>query len=202
MSDLTYVRVMNAPATESTINLPRLAAIGPAHTTQASEIENEVLSLFDNFRDPLLRYVCAFGISVGDGDDLVQDVFLALFRHLREDGGRSNLQGWLFRVAHNLALKRRGQQRRERDRFHADDHAAHRLLDPRHDPEEQLADREHRKRATAVLNALPERERYCVILRGNGLRYREIARVLGISLGAVAKSLTRAIARLQRATEG
>ena len=76
------------------------------------------------------------------------------------------------------------------------------LLDPRHDPEEQLADREHRKRATAVLNALPERDRQCVNLRGHGLRYREIAQALGISLGAVAKSLTRSIARLQRATEG
>jgi RNA polymerase sigma-70 factor (ECF subfamily) len=193
---------MNAPATGPTIELTRLVAIGPAHTTKGSEIEQEVLSLFDKFRDPLLRYVCAFGIPVGDGEDLIQDVFVALFKHLREDGARSNLQGWLFRVAHNLALKRRAQQRREIDRFCADDHAAHQLLDPRHDPEEQLAQREHRQRATAVLNAMPERDRQCVNLRGHGLRYREIAQALGISLGAVAKSLTRSIARLQRATEG
>ena len=54
----------------------------------------------------------------------------------------------------------------------------------------------------AVLNALPERDRHCVHLRGHGLRYRDIARVLGMSLGAVAKSLTRSIARLHRADEG
>ena len=193
---------MTAPATESAIGLPRLVAIDATRTHEASGIEEEVLSFFDTFSDPLLRYVCAFGISIGDGEDLIQDVFLALFKHLRENGARSNLQGWLFRVAHNLALKRRAQQRRERRYILADDRAAQKQLDPGDDPEEQLADRERRKRATAVFNALPERDRHCVNLRGNGLRYREIARVLGISLGAVAKSLTRSIARLQRATEG
>lgn len=193
---------MSVPPTGSTIALTRLGAIERPHTTEASGIEEEVLSLFDNFRDPLLRYVCAFGISVGDGEDLIQDVFLALFRHLRQNGARSNLPGWLFRVAHNLALKRRTQQRRERRHIYADDHAAQERLDPGNDPEEQLADRERWQRATAVLRALPERDRHCVHLRGNGLRYREIAQVLGISLGTVAKSLTRSLARLQRATEG
>jgi RNA polymerase sigma-70 factor (ECF subfamily) len=165
-------------------------------------VEEEVLSLFDAFRDPLLRYVCAFGISAGDGEDLIQEVFLALFRHLRRNGSRANLQGWLFRVAHNLALKRRAQQRRERHYLDAQDEAARQRRDPGDDPEEQLADSERRRRATAVFNALPERDRHCVHLRGHGLRYREIAQVVGISLGAVAKSLTRSIARLQRATEG
>ncbi|MQA29287.1 MAG: sigma-70 family RNA polymerase sigma factor [Luteitalea sp.] len=193
---------MSPRATDSSIELPPLLALESARATDAAGLEEEVLDLFDTFRDSLLRYVCAFGISVSDGEDLVQEVFLALFRHLRGNGGRSNLRGWLFRVAHNLALKRRAQRRREQDRFHADERAAHLVLDPVHNPEEQLTDREQRERAMAVLNALPERDRHCVHLRGSGLRYREIAQVLGISLGGVAKSLTRSIARLQRAIEG
>jgi RNA polymerase sigma-70 factor (ECF subfamily) len=52
-----------------------------------------------------------------------------------------------------------------------------------------------------VLNALPQRERQCLHLRNDGLRYREIAKVLGISLGAVAKLLTHAIGRLERADQ-
>ena len=193
---------MNAPATSprSTSRGLRDRA-GASHDT--SGIEQEVLALFDKFRDPLLRYVGAFGISIGDAKTLIQDVFLALFRHLRDGGGRSNLQGWLFfESAHNLALKRRARERRERDRFRADGHAACLLLNPDTIRRSSSADREHRKRAMAVLNALPERDRQCVSLRGHGLRYREIAQVLSISLGAVAKSLTRSVARLQRATEG
>jgi RNA polymerase sigma-70 factor (ECF subfamily) len=187
---------MSAHTAESTIEIPRLAAIEPVQVTGLVTVEEDVLSLFDEFRDPLLRYVCAFGFSIGDGEDLIQEVFLALFRHLHQGGARSNLQGWLFRVAHNLALKRRARQQlahvvplRE----------AHGALDDAPDPERVFANRQQQARLLAVLHALPERDRQCIRLRGAGLRYREIARVLGVSLGAVSKSLTRTIARLQRA---
>ena len=43
---------------------------------------------------------------------------------------------------------------------------------------------------------MPERDRRCLYLRAEGLSYRDIARTLDISLGSVAKSLTRAVTRL------
>jgi RNA polymerase sigma-70 factor (ECF subfamily) len=193
---------LSASSSESTLGLATLVAVEPAPRATDSSIEHDVLALFDQFRDPLLRYVCAFGIPVGDGEDVVQDVFLALFSHLRRNGSRSNLQGWLFRVAHNRALKRRLRLQRERGRLGTAFEARPPVADAAWDPEEQLVRHQRRQRLEAVLNALPERDRRCVHLRGHGLRYRDIARVLGISLGAVAKSMTRAIARLQRADEG
>ena len=54
-------------------------------------------------------------------------------------------------------------------------------------------------RLRAVLRALPEPDQHCLRLRAEGLRYREIAEVLGMSLGAVSISLTRSLARLERA---
>jgi RNA polymerase sigma-70 factor (ECF subfamily) len=51
----------------------------------------------------------------------------------------------------------------------------------------------------AVVRALPENDQHCLRLRSEGLRYREIATVLGMSLGAVSISLTRSLARLVRA---
>jgi len=183
----------------ATIELRPFVGIAPVPATGASGIEGDVLALFDEFRDPLLRYVCAFGLSFGDGEDLIQDVFLALFRHLRQGGSRANLQGWLFRVAHNMALKRRAQQRRDEARV--DLGAAYTAPDPRQGPEEQLVADERRMRLVAVLDALPQRDRQCLHLRGDGLRYREIARALGMSLGGVAKSLARSIARLRRSEE-
>jgi RNA polymerase sigma-70 factor (ECF subfamily) len=56
-------------------------------------------------------------------------------------------------------------------------------------------------RLAAVLRALPERDRRCLTLRAEGLRYREIAGTLAISLGAVSLSLTRSLARIARAAE-
>jgi RNA polymerase sigma-70 factor (ECF subfamily) len=53
----------------------------------------------------------------------------------------------------------------------------------------------------AVLRALPEQDQYCLYLRAEGLRYREISEVLGISLGTVSNSLGRSLGRLGRADE-
>jgi RNA polymerase sigma-70 factor (ECF subfamily) len=192
------MRLMRAHARE--VSIERLPA-APS-TIGAADVEAEVLSLFDRFRDPLLRYVCAFGIPAAEGEDLIQEVFLALFRHLRRDGPRSNLQGWLFRVAHNLALKRRARHGRERARFGSYIRPVMALIDPADDPEVRLLNHQRRTRLRRVFDALPERDRQCLHLRRTGLRYREIARVLDISLGAVAKSLARAIARLERADAG
>lgn len=191
---------MKHPLTDPPFDVPGLLALESTGTTHA-ELEADVLALFDSFRAPLLRYVYSLGLSPGDAEDVVQDVFVALFVHLRRGGARTNLRGWLFRVSHNLALRRRMQRQRERDRCPDVDAAVRQVPDPRDDPETALADREQRLRAAAVFRALPERDRHCVQLRTSGLRYREIAQVLGISLGAVAKSMARALARLQRASE-
>jgi RNA polymerase sigma-70 factor, ECF subfamily len=72
-------------------------------------------------------------------------------------------------------------------------------MDPAGDPEQQLSDDRRRQRLCQVLRAMPERDRQCVYLRAEGLCYRDIARTLGISLGSVAKSLTRALTRLTSA---
>jgi RNA polymerase sigma-70 factor (ECF subfamily) len=58
------------------------------------------------------------------------------------------------------------------------------------------------QRLRTVLRALPEQDRCCLALRAEGLRYREIAATLGISLGSVSLSLTRSLARLGSAEKG
>jgi RNA polymerase sigma-70 factor (ECF subfamily) len=190
--------VISSATPESPLSLTSLAPSLSAEHDDHAALQRDVLVLFDRFRDPLLRYVVACGIAVTDGEDVVHDVFLSLFRHLQRGGSRSNLQGWVFRVAHNLALKRRARMRREANHLHRDLHSAFLVIDPQPGPELRLVEREHRQRLRRVLNALPERERLCLRLRHHGLRYREIAKVLGISLGAVAKLLAHAIGRLER----
>ena len=54
------------------------------------------------------------------------------------------------------------------------------------------------ERLLAVVDALPELDRRCLVLRAEGLRYREIAGILDMSLGAVSISLARSLARIAR----
>jgi len=162
--------------------------------------DEEVLLLFDRCAPSLLRYVGSFGLRADESEDVVQDVFLALFRHLSLGRSRRNLTGWLFQVAHNLALKQR--KRMQRRVITPLDDTVHRAVDPAPNPEAQLTQRERQRRLTPVLHALPPRDRRCLLLRAEGLRYRDIADTLGMSLGGVAKSLARSITRLVNVDRG
>jgi RNA polymerase sigma-70 factor (ECF subfamily) len=162
--------------------------------------EQQVIQLFDELRNRLLRYLLSFGLPAHEGEEVIQEVFLALFQHLQRGRSRKNLRGWIFRVAHNLGLKRRMARARE-----AISAAGERELlaaaraDPAENPEEQLLNSQRLQRLQAVLRALPEQDQWCLALRAEGLRYREIAEVLGMSLGSVAASLGRSLARFSRA---
>ena len=193
-----------ADLTQETAIDPSLLGVVDASPTTARpaiEIESEVVLLFDEFRGRLLRYAISLGIGPQDGEDVIQEVFLSLFRHLRLGKPRDNLRSWLFRVAHNLALRQRNSSQRQQARAASDALLAERHADSSANPEERLDEIQRQKRLLLVFNALPDRDRWCLSLRAEGLRYREIADVLGMSLGAVCNSLARSLARLARADE-
>jgi RNA polymerase sigma-70 factor (ECF subfamily) len=167
-------------------------------SARAQEIEAEVMALFDQFRNPIVRYALSFGIPPHDAEEVAQEVFLSLFQHLRMGKCRRNLRGWIFRVAHNLALKHRQANQISRDTLTSDRELAEEQLDPAPDPETQLSFAQRQRRLLAAVRALSEADQYCLRLRAEGLRYREIATVLGISLGAVSNSLAQSLARLTR----
>jgi RNA polymerase sigma-70 factor (ECF subfamily) len=154
-------------------------------------------------RGRILRYVLSFKLPVPDAEDVVQDVFLALYQHLYRGRSRDGLCGWLFRVTHNLALKRRlALSRLSADVVTRDNEGEWIPLTDQHpNPEAQFALRQRRDRLRSVVDALPEVDRECLYLRCEGLRYREIAEVLGVSVGSVANSLAKSLSRLSAADE-
>jgi len=187
------------PSADSINALPFPNVADAALSAKPSEIEREVMEFFEQFRNPLLRYSLSLGIPVHDGEEVIQEVFLSLFRHLQLGRSRKNLRAWLFRVTHNLALKQLYANRRSHAKTPSDWTVADEPVDPSPDPEEQLSSAQRSHRLLAVVHALPETDQGCLRLRAEGLRYREIATVLGMSLGAVSISLTRSLARLIRA---
>ncbi len=161
--------------------------------------ESEVVELFDELRDRLMRYLLALGLSAHDGEEIIQESFLLLFQHLQRGKSRENLRGWIFRVARNLALKQRAANRLKVLRtVQFEDTVPKQHPDPGLNPEEHLQSKQRQTRLLAVVKALSEQDQTCLYLRAEGLRYREIAQTLGISLGSVAASLARSLARLGR----
>ena len=163
----------------------------------SSSLEEEMVRFFVEFRDSLLRYILSQGLSVHDGEEVAQEVFLTLHQYLRRGNPRTNLKRWIFSAGHNLALKRRFQNGRSDSVFSAE-RTAESLHAPGQNPEDPVGLQRGRK-VLAVVNSLPERERNCLHLRAEGLHYREIAEILGIPQGSVCVALTRALTRLREA---
>lgn len=174
-------------------------ATGPA-AQDRDRLHEEITAFFALLREPLLRYQSSLGLEMAEGEEVLQDAFLSLFRQVV--GGKSidNVHGWLFRVVHNLALRRRHRTRRGAE-TQLDTGSQERTVDPAPNPEDRLASRQAQERVRAVVRALPEQDRQCLFLRAEGLRYREIGEILDMSLGAVSLSLARSLARIARSAE-
>jgi RNA polymerase sigma-70 factor, ECF subfamily len=192
---------MNSPTAELFTESPFVRTGLAIDSSTTVEAEDQVVALFGQFRAPVIRYVFSIGLSMHDAEEVAQEVFLALLRHFRLGRSRHNLRGWIFKVAHNLALKRRETEKRRNYAmsFNPLDLETH--SDPAPNPEEHASFVQRQRRLSAVVKALPEQDQCCLRLRAEGIRYREISAILGISLGSVSISLSRSLARLARSEE-
>jgi len=170
-----------------TANLAKAAA-DPPH--------DETLRWFDELRDPLRRYLMCAGASQSDADDAVQESFLRLHQHLEKRGDRSNLYGWLFQVARNYLRDERKSAHRKRTMPLESARESEVPADPHVSAEHSVLDNERTRRLHQAIGKLPEQQRECMLLRASGLRYREIAGVLGINTSSVGALVHRAVARL------
>jgi len=151
-----------------------------------------ILAVHDELRQPLIRYLLSLGLSADESQDVAQEAFLRLHRHLVQGGPGQNLRAWLFRVAHNEARNR--QQTYER-RFAAPMEEAAEPADAV-TPEEAFLTKERRRRLSAAFKSLSQVQRACMRLRAEGLRYREIGEVLGLPTSTVADTIERAVRAL------
>ncbi len=153
----------------------------------------EATTLYRELRKPLLRYLVCLGLSSDEAQDVVQDAFLGLHRHLASGGAQENIRSWVFRVAHNQA---RNRQKSYDRRFSAPlDAGMDSALDEA-TPERVMLEKEKFGRLGKAIRQLAESERECLLLRAGGLRYREIGEVLGIPTSTVGDTVARAIKKL------
>lgn len=137
--------------------------------------------------------------NAADAEDLAQDVFVRVYRSLRQFRGDSLFRTWLYRVALNVVRThhaRRGRQQGVWGDSGADDRAFDAMAGES-SVESTLVRREAIERALADL---PADLREAVVLRDvHGLDYREIADVTGAPMGTVESRIFRARQRLRTA---
>jgi RNA polymerase sigma-70 factor (ECF subfamily) len=159
----------------------------------------------EHYAPRVYRLAYAITRNSGDAEEVVQDVFLSVFRKIDGFEERAALGTWIYRVTTNIALNKRRGKRAEVEvpledhlpRFRADGHRegdrAFLLSDWSPTPEEQLLSREGRALLTSAIQALPDRYRAVLVLRDvEGLSNEEASGALGESVASVKSRLHRA----------
>lgn len=132
-----------------------------------------------------------------EADDLVQEVFLQVYRSLPRFRGDAQVSTWLYRIATNRCLDHlRRERRREKRLVPLDEAGPRAVLDAAAarglSPEAGVEARDLAGEVRRCLEALPLDLRTVVVLRDlQGLEYREIAVILGLPLGTVQSRLHR-----------
>ena len=160
-------------------------------------LRHVVLEQYDQEHVALLRYLSFLGVDRETGQEIVQESFLKLHEHLLVGGDRTNLRAWLYRVSHNLARNIQTSFRAARTDYFPDLGANSDLVDKDVSVEERLLEAERIKRFQVALTQLTRAQRECLTLRTQGLKYREIADILQLSVSTVGENVARGLERLK-----
>jgi RNA polymerase sigma-70 factor, ECF subfamily len=132
-------------------------------------------------------------------EDLSQEIFLRIFRHLEKFKGRSSLKTWVYRVSINCCRSRLGRRsRRGRAWVDVEEETLERMPATAEGPEARVARREAAATLARALAQLPLQFREAVVLRDiSDLSYEEIAAVLDVRIGTVRSRIARGRDRLR-----
>jgi RNA polymerase sigma-70 factor (ECF subfamily) len=144
----------------------------------------------------------------GDASDVVQDIFLKVFRNIGGFKGEAALKTWIFKIAFSEILNRlRWWKRRHRFATVSLDEQpngpntgySQTVAASNPTPEQALQSKEEEDAIQQALGRLSREHRSIVVLRDiEGFSYNEIADVLGVSIGTVKSRLARARTDLKK----
>ncbi len=161
--------------------------------------------LYRRYERRLLAFLVPYVGDTALAEDLLQETFLRVFRQRSSYEPRAPLRTWLFAIARNLALDQLRRRRTRREPTPPSGEASQVEADPEKLPNPApdalgiLAGREAATALRAELLELPEEDRAVILLsRLEGLRYWEIAEVLGSTEGAVKVRAHRALLTLRK----
>ena len=171
--------------------------------------ESAYESLIFQYQQPVYNLVCRLMNDRMDTADVVQEVFLKIFRSIGSFRGNSSLKTWIYRITVNEAHNHRrwfSRHQRQEVSFGSEDGAAlseDSFTAPGRSPFDYAADGETRALVEQALAELNPNFRAAVVLRDiEDLSYEEIAEVLEISLGTVKSRILRGREALRKILEG
>jgi len=159
--------------------------------------------LVRRWEDRIQRLCVRMTGDVHRGEDLAQEAFTRLYARRHSYRGDGKLSSYLWRIALNVCYDEQRRMRNQRESsagLYEDDLGDESRPGPLSDtPEAAAGKKEQAQLVRKALGRLTERHRTVVILRHyEGLKFREIAEVIGITEGTAKSRLAEALNRLGR----
>jgi RNA polymerase sigma-70 factor (ECF subfamily) len=143
----------------------------------------------------LRRFLLLTGVNDAVAQEIVQETFLRLHNHLAKTPENANIRAWLYRVARNLAWNEHASAREKHAAPLKGDWAS--LRRDENSPEAIFLQNEREGRIRQAMARLSRAQRECLALRTRGMKYREIAEVLQISVASVGENVQRGLEKLK-----
>ena len=150
--------------------------------------------IVERYKRPIARMIRNIINNRESCEDIAQDVFFAAYRKLASfDPARGNFSTWLFTIARNKSInslrKKRPLSMSELPQN-----------SDRHNPSDELAERELFDELDAGLDALPSaQKRAFVLAEFEELSYEDIAQIEGVRIGTIKSRINRAKKKLAKA---
>jgi RNA polymerase sigma-70 factor (ECF subfamily) len=191
----TSIFDLNAEKTAETIDLEDLRLIDSLRDGSEAAYEE----LIRRFQQPVYALALRLLDDQGEACDVVQEVFLKVFRKIGNFRSESSLKTWIYRITVNEAHNARRWFFRHRRREVELDHTPEQardwkeiIADGSRSPYDVALDREQHLMIEAALEQINPIFREAVVLRDiMDLSYEEIAEVIGVSLGTVKSRILR-----------
>jgi RNA polymerase sigma-70 factor (ECF subfamily) len=156
-------------------------------------------ALIETYQQPVYNLVYRLLDDPSEASDVVQEVFLKVFRNIHSFRGNSSLKTWIYRIAYNEAWNHRRwftRHKRQEVGLEREDESSFGFRDVLPDPGRSafdiVSDHETHALIEEALGDLNPAFRAAVVLRDiEDLSYEEIAEVLGVSLGTVKSRILR-----------
>ncbi len=168
--------------------------------------ESAVSDLYDRFARPLYSMVHRILRNPADAEEVVQDVFVSLWKNADTfDGRRSSPFTWLVTIARNKSIDRlrRTQRRLPESLGSAEPNPASEPVDETLDAAAETVGNERAAIVSQWVGELPHNQREAVSLAFfDGLTHPQIAERLHESVGTIKSRIRLGIAKLRRKTGG
>ncbi len=155
--------------------------------------EEAYLKIVGNYKDQVFRLALGIIKNRQEAEDITQEVFIRVFKSIKNFKYRSLLKTWIFRIAVNVS---KNFLKKKKETFYPE---YIEIKDSNSSPPEILEYREELERFTEAIGGLPLKQQTVTILRAQqGLGFKEIARIMKCTVGGARSHYFQALKNLKK----